>query len=373
MILIKSLIISTLCLLGFSFFVKISLDQNLLHSNEKFTRVSSLESGTQKLNIFSGNNLTINKFQENDLSYLDVIFEKGNLKLMPDYIPFIEDNNLKILSNSKIVSLHNSKLNFFMLLDSNVYRFSLNMLSNNFILFIGIVGLILVMCKAIFITSFYFKFSNLVVSVCLLIVTLLISNFVDSINNFKVLAIQSKVGDKIDSRLVRYSILAIPSEKANYSLILNSKIENVPLNRDNVLLFNFVAGPDNFIYINQSKLFAQQALINNLNIPMPYKQEINSVYNPGKERTSNLEYKIINSKFVTLKLNTDLGGKRGFYFPVLRNQIVFPKFDQNLVSQFNYNLVVYTKLDSLNFIKNILLFLCVIQFFYIIRLVKNAK
>jgi hypothetical protein len=192
-------------------------------------------------------------------------------------------------------------------------------------------------------------------------------------NNFKILEISSKIGDKLDSTLVRNSILAIPPEKYNYSLILKSKIVNPPSSSVNRMLFNYVAGPENFIYINQSNLFAQQALVNNFNSPMPYKQEISSIYIPEKDGASSLEYKVINSKFVTLKLNTDLGGKRGFYFPVLRNQIVFPKFDQNLVSQFSYNLIVYTKLDSLNIIKNILLFFSIILFIYIIRLVKIAK
>lgn len=373
MILLKSLIISTLCLFGLIFFVKISLDRDLLLFDRSEAKFSIRESKLENQNVYSDKNLTINRILDDNLSYLDIIFEKGKLKLLPDYIPFVYEGHLKIQNNSKILKLESTKLSLFMLLDSEIYRVSFNMLKKNYLYFFWIIFSILLLSKAIFFINFYFRFSNLVISICLLVSILLIAQHVDSINNFRVLEINSKVGDRLDSTLIRNSILAIPAEKTNYSFLLKSKIKNIPYSAENVILFSHVAGSENFIYVNQSNLYAQQSLLNNLNKPMPYKQEISSIYSPGISSSSNLEYKIKNSNFVTLKLNTEVGGKRGFYFPVLRNQIVFPKVNQDLISQFEYTLQVNTKLESLNFIKNILLLFCVILMIYIMRLIKNEK
>lgn len=373
MILIKSIFISVLCLIGISLFVKKSIEQNLNYKNESYNQIINLETQSDNQIVFSDKNLTIKKVYNQNLNYLDILVDKGDLELMPDFIPIGDENAININFNSKFLNLQNSNLKFFMLLDSKIFRLSSNMFTNNLAYLILLLFILLFSFKFIFFLINFFKFSTLTSLISLSIFILFASQYIDAMNNFKVLGIRSKVVDNLDSTLVRNSILVIPDDKLNYSLILKSKIDNIPSISNNVLLFNYVAGPENFIYINQNKLFAQQTLVNNNNIPLPYKQEINSIYNPEKSTSSNLEFEIINSKFVTLKLDSDLGGKRGFYFPVLRNHIVFPKSDQRYVSQTDYDLSIYTQLRSINFLKNTLLLLFIVLFFPILRLVKNER
>jgi hypothetical protein len=373
MTIIKYSLLSILGLVVLGISTKHSVDQNYFFKDTLSSEIVYLDKNFDNENIFIRGHTTINKFKNNDVNYLDIIFEKDNLILMPDFIPILDQNKIEIQADSKKLNMRTSGLDFFMLFNSNIFDFSFNSIISNHIHLLWWVILGLLIYKLIIFAIKRFQLSSIITSVSLILIAIMSSQYINHINNFRVLGIHSKFSDNLDSKFIRSSILVVPFERLNYNLAIRSKIINFPQSDNNIMLLNSVAGPENLIYFNNGNIFAQQALLDNKGNALPYKQEIFSKYQPNIDSGSDLNFQIKNSKFVSLSMNSEVGGKRGFYYPVLRNLIVFPKINQEIVSNFDYNLNIYTQIKSLKSIENSLLFLCFLLTLYSIRLIKNVK
>jgi hypothetical protein len=292
---------------------------------------------------------------------------------MPDYIPIRDQNKIEIQSDAKKISLKASGLDFFMLFDLDVFAFSLISIIYDYThLLTWLVLAILTFIFAVFAIK-RFHLSKIKILITLVFITLIASQYISNINNFKVLEIHSNFGDHLNSKFIRYSILAVPFEDLNYNLDLKSRIVNLPVSNKNKTLITSVAGPSNLIYAKNLKIYTENTLLDKNSRLMPYRQQLVAKYQSSGYGGLDFNFKIRNSKYVSLNINSEVGDKRGFYYPVLRNHIVFPKIDQSSVSNFEYSLNVYTQLKSIKFIEFTLLYLCLVLFFHSIKLIKSVK
>jgi hypothetical protein len=182
--LIKYLLFSILSLIVLGISTKHSVDQNYSFGDSSSSEIVYLNDKLENRSIFSQGSTTISNIENNKTNYLDILFRKGNLILMPDYIPILDNSKIEIQADSKKLNVETSEIDFFMLFNSNIFNFSYKSFISHYDHSIFWVILLLLTYNVIIFVIKRFQLSKIITSITLLILALLSSQYINHINNF---------------------------------------------------------------------------------------------------------------------------------------------------------------------------------------------
>jgi hypothetical protein len=364
---IKTIFLTIIIVMAFSISIREIINKKYID----FEKTAESIALSQNFKQYKNSNIYISKRENGSNESLEINYNFNGVFLKPAEIQILAKQKIEIFESAEFLRVKSKDLNFFMLLNTNIFSIK-SLLNFNFLVTLGKwVLIILIIYGLISISVKKLNVSVTNVILILIISLFYVTQYVNSINKFSVLNIKSSIG-RIDTQLYsNNSILAVENKSLNIDTVVNFEDRQLLYRDNNYILIDQVGGKNSFIHSNNNKLYANTTL-HTSNESAPFKLEIGSPpqwnFNPQK-----FSYRVTQSRLMTLHSDGKVLSSMGFFYPVINPPLVFPRANEEFVNEFSYSIVAHTRLNSLNLIVNFIRVLIIILIItYAIR-IKNEN